>query len=191
MTTTEHVVQPGEILTSSGRYVNPLALRPEDICIEDIAHALSMRCRFSGHTREFYSVAQHSVMCAKVLLGKASDTAVKQALLHDAAEAYLQDMATPLKADPKLGAAYREAESAAWYVISEHYCLPYAFLPEVKEADLAMLALERRELMPANGEWGILEGVEPPNFVLSPWVPWQSQAVFLHWFDHLFLHKEA
>lgn len=86
------------ITTFTGRRVDPLALQPSDVCIEDVAHALSLKCRFSGHASHFYSVAEHSLLVADIVQrwgGGAFDCLA--ALLHDAAEAYLPDIATPLK----------------------------------------------------------------------------------------------
>ena len=73
------------IQTSSGRYIDLLAPSSGDIAIEDIAHALSHIARFNGHTSEFYSVAQHCVLCSRVNPGVMSF----EKLLHDAAEAYI------------------------------------------------------------------------------------------------------
>ena len=93
----------GWIRVRSGRTVNPLTATPEDIELEDIAHALAMMCRFNGHSEIFYSVAAHSVMVSYLMAASlhsqnVSDPAlVMWALLHDAAEAYLADIPTPLK----------------------------------------------------------------------------------------------
>ena len=55
------------IETYTGRKFWPLAPSPDDIDIFDIAQALSMTCRYKGHTNEFYSVAEHSVLLAEKL----------------------------------------------------------------------------------------------------------------------------
>lgn len=84
--------------TFSGLRVNPLNLRNEDIAIEDIAHALSLLCRGSGHLKYFYSVGQHSVNCAKEAQARNwSDTLALTCLLHDASEAYISDIIRPVK----------------------------------------------------------------------------------------------
>ena len=79
------------IQTYTGKKFFPMNPKTEDLDIIDIAHALSMKCRFVGHTKQFYSVAQHSVIvswnCSNPHLG----------LLHDAAEAYLPDVPAPIK----------------------------------------------------------------------------------------------
>lgn len=79
--------------TRRGHKFYPTSPRVENIDIEDIAHALSMQCRFNGHTSRFYSVAEHSVLVSRI-----APPAVKfQALMHDAHEAYIGDIITPVK----------------------------------------------------------------------------------------------
>lgn len=74
-----------------------LDIRPEHICIEDIAHSLSNICRYGGHCKQFYSVAEHSIACCD-RMGNGEDASVRLwALLHDAAEAYIGDICKPLK----------------------------------------------------------------------------------------------
>ena len=80
--------------TCTGRRVHIAAPLPEEIAVEDIAHALSHTCRFAGHTREFYSVAQHSVLVSELLEDRRASL---WGLLHDASEAYLHDLTRPLK----------------------------------------------------------------------------------------------
>jgi len=81
------------IRTFTGKYINVFEPDPELIDIEDIAHALSHQCRFGGHLRHFYSVAQHSIVCCR----QAQEGHQLAALLHDASEAYLLDIPSPIK----------------------------------------------------------------------------------------------
>lgn len=82
--------------THSGKLFDIFNPRPEDICIEDIAHALSMQCRFNGHTKQFYSVAEHSLNCARIAATLDNDPeAIWLALMHDAHEAYIGDLPGP------------------------------------------------------------------------------------------------
>lgn len=86
------------VLTCKGRELDPFNLKAEDIDIEEIAHSLSMQCRYNGATPEFYSVAQHSVYCALYTLNRGSHRAdALGMLLHDAAEAYIGDYVRPMK----------------------------------------------------------------------------------------------
>src|SRR3954471_2936273 len=81
------------ILTNSGKLAWPMDPRPEDIDILDIAQGLSNQCRFNGQIKTFYSVAQHSVLVTRMV----SSENQLAALLHDASEAYLPDLTSPVK----------------------------------------------------------------------------------------------
>ena len=89
----ENLFTPGCIRTFTGLYIDVFEPKPEMICIEDIAHGLSMQCRFGGQLPKFYSVAQHSIHCSEIV----SDHLKLEALLHDASEAYLLDIPSPIK----------------------------------------------------------------------------------------------
>ena len=84
------------IQTYTGRLVNPFDIKEGDISIEDIAHSLSMQCRFNGNTNKFYSVAEHSINVSLILRSMPAKTQLL-GLLHDATEAYLSDIPTPVK----------------------------------------------------------------------------------------------
>jgi uncharacterized protein len=133
----------GYIQTFTGRKVFPLNLDPADIAIEDIAHALSMQCRFGGHVREFYSVAEHSIRCAHLV---PQDQAL-HALLHDASEAYLMDMTRPVKYQPEMS-AYRDVEKRCERALAIRFGIPEEKTPEIERADKALLVAETRDLMP-------------------------------------------
>lgn len=86
------------IMTYTGKMINPFYPDENSICIEDIAHSLSMQCRFNGHTNRFYSVAQHCVMAASMLrISKFPAKVQLLGLLHDSAEAYITDLPKPFK----------------------------------------------------------------------------------------------
>lgn len=125
------------ILTYTGKHVNPLDLRPEDICIEDIAHALALCNRFAGHTKKGISVAQHSVYVSRLC----DEIDALQGLLHDGAEAYLSDMTKWLKSTPEMR-AYREAEDRAQTVIYDKFGCVVEMSEQVKVADTLMLRFE-------------------------------------------------
>src|SRR5919112_3830713 len=114
---------PGPYLqTVSGRWVNPLDPDPEQFDIEDIARALGNLCRFGGHCRAFYSVAQHSVIVSELVQQRGGDVEdVFAALMHDASEAYLGDMPHPIKHRSPLGTAFREAEAVLEAALRERF----------------------------------------------------------------------
>jgi uncharacterized protein len=161
-----------EIQTFSGRRVNPFAPDPEQIVIEDIAQALANQCRFGGHCRSFYSVAQHSCLLTDLLAAAGGDeTDQLWALLHDAAEAYLVDLPHPLKHWSEVGARFREVETPLQAVILARFGLPPEPPAHLKEADRALLAAEKAALLPAVWDWPELEGVEPAVIEIDPWLP--------------------
>lgn len=123
--------------------------------IEDIAHSLSNICRWNGHCRYFYSVAEHSIACAEM----APEEYQLEALLHDAAEAYIGDIPKPIKNHfPQIKAV----EDKLLERIFRKYNCRWPLPPEVHEVDLRMLVTEALEIMPNfDAEiWG-LTGVQP------------------------------
>lgn len=148
--------------TFTGRQFWPLDPRPEDIDIEDIAHALSNLCRFGGHCKAFYSVAEHSLYVERFSwrdrAGVRPIELARFALLHDAAEAYLVDVPRPIKRH--LG-GYEQAESLIEAAILTRFrCDPSAFERSiVKVIDRKMLWTEKRDLLSESpAEWGEPQG---------------------------------
>lgn len=139
---------PGCIQTYRGKYIDPFNAQASDIFIEDIAHALSNLCRFTGHVKRFYSVAEHSLHVSSLVPQEHKLTA----LLHDAAEAYLSDLSRPIKHRPEM-AFYREAEDQLLAIILLKYGCPVVLPACVKKADDAMLHLEALTLMAAGADW--------------------------------------
>lgn len=136
----ENLYTSDSIRTFTGIYMNVFQPTEEMICIEDIAHALSLQCRFGGHLPEFYSVAQHSVLCSRL----AGEKIALQALMHDAAEAYLIDLPRPIK---KKMDRYQEIEFKLMKLICKKFGLRFPLHPSVKRIDDQMLQLEWEELM--------------------------------------------
>lgn len=147
------------VLTVTGRRVCLLDPKPCMFTITDIAHALSMIPRFNGNLPQFYSVASHSYLVSKLV----SPAVRLAALLHDASEAYLCDIPSPLKA---LLPTYKVIEARFQATIHEAFGLPphlpAQWLAEIQRADLQMLAAEKAMLMMHDdGHWPVLDGVEP------------------------------
>lgn len=167
------------IQTYTGRQFWPLDPRPDEIHIEDIAHALSLQCRFTGHCREFYSVAQHSV-----LVSAKSPTYFRLwGLLHDAAEAYLVDLARPVKRAPGF-LAFRDAEAKLIRAITERFSLSPDHIPApVREVDRSMCQTEAMQLMgPLLPGW---ETAAPFSDEIDPWQPQIAERIFLAQFEAL------
>jgi hypothetical protein len=139
------------IKTHAGLHFHPFDPRPEDICIEDIAHALAHQCRFSGHVSRHYSVASHSLYVAEMVAGWGCKTKiVLSGLMHDASEAYLVDVPKPLK--PRL-IGYQKIEDAVSAVICKKFGVLYPWPKEVMEADLRAMYVEGNDLLGGTEDW--------------------------------------
>jgi hypothetical protein len=179
------VADRGEwFLSVKGRQLYPQAMRQEDVDPEEIAHALSNICRFNGHCRAFYSVAQHSALVASVLPPELAFVG----LMHDATEAYCGDMIRPIK---RAMPAYGEMEDQIWTVIAARFGLPEVLPPEVKEADTRMLQTERRDLL-APHTWAWMEDqvadntALPYDFTIRPEGPAQARYAWLAYYQILY-----
>jgi uncharacterized protein len=180
------VLEPGPFIqTLSGRRVNPLDAAPEDIDPADIARALANTCRFGGHSRAFYSVAQHSAIVCDLLAERgATPDELMAALLHDAAEAYLGDLPHPLKHRSELGAQFRQAEKRLEAVIEQRFALPDASA-RVKPLDRALLATERRTFSDVTWHWPELDGAEELDLEIEPWPPERARDEFLRRYERI------
>lgn len=138
--------------TYSGQFVDYDDPDPATISIYDIAHALSQVSRFGGHTKHFYSVAEHSILVSRLLDKSAHGAFRLAALLHDAHEAYLGDIPTPLK--NALGPEYRQMVDRMDYAIAKHVGLWSSDFhhPAVVWADAVALRLEAYKLKHSRGE---------------------------------------
>lgn len=168
------------IFTQSGRkfHYGDHEAMVEAICIEDIAHALSQLCRFTGQCSMFYSVAEHSYAVSYLV----PEELALQGLLHDATEAYVADLAKPLKG---LLPQYQHVEQAVWDAVAEKFKLPFDLDPAIKAADMMMLKKEVRELLPEGclAELDLPGEVAPaPIFGLNPL---GAKTLFLNRFREL------
>ena len=160
--------------TFTGREFYPLDPRMEEIEIRDIAHALSLSCRYGGHSLCFYSVAEHCVHIAEA----APDDMKLVALLHDASEAYLSDVIRPIK--PFLE-NYDSIEEGLMAVIAGKFGFQWPMPAEIKRLDNAILADERDQVMAKPPrDWHL---PEPPLGVHLPcWSAEEAEIEFLHAF---------
>lgn len=167
------------ITTHSGGQFHFPPTSESTILIEDIAHALSQICRFVGHTRKFYSVAQHSVLVSY----NVPEEYALEGLLHDAPEAFIGDVSHPLKC---LLPQYKEMEKLCEAAVRKTFGLPEHETPCIKTADMRMLATERRDLIINDGtEWSCLLGHEPYEFEIRAISPEFAENMFMYRFNEL------
>jgi hypothetical protein len=154
--------------------------QPSMIRIEDIAHALSMMCRFGGHLSQHYSVAQHSILVSRIV----PQQFALEGLLHDAEEAYTGDMVSPLK---RHNPVFRQIADRIKGVIYELYQVPYSDGEAVHYADRVALSTEARDLRPGKRIKECRCGDECPlNGKIKPWSQEFSRYQFLRRFNELF-----
>jgi len=170
-------VRGSTILTSSGRYFDLIAPTADMVVPIDIARGLANTCRFAGHTREFYSVAQHCILVSSILPPRLA----LAGLLHDAAEAYVGDVVSPLKQHlPN----FKEIEHRIERVIAKKFGLTFPWPSEVKHADFRALRFEREQLMQARGDWNLAE-YEPIDGRLIPLGPKEAATAWSYRFMEL------
>lgn len=178
------------IQTFTGVAFDIVTPNAEYVRLEDISHALSMLCRFCGHTREFLSVGEHSVHAASIAQARGHSLQVQRlCLLHDATEAYAADLPRPVKYLPGLRKQYSLVEERLEKAIFERFGLtetaadPVAW-DQLKEIDNQLCATEKRSLLlpetvlvPTPRAWGPLP--EPVDWELQCWTPAEAKAKFL------------
>jgi len=174
--------------TYTGKAWYPMTPRAKDVDIEDIAHALSLLCRYGGHCRRFYSVAEHSVLVSHLVPPEYA----LWGLMHDASEAYVVDVPRPLKVH--LG-HYRDMEQRAWQAIALRFDLPYEMPSVVHQADIDACFIEKGQLMATarhawmDDEWGMGSHFSlraPPSWVWElGFKPETAKHLFMNRFKEL------
>lgn len=165
--------------TFSARQFWPLDARTAEVHIDDIAHSLSLQCRYAGHCLRFYSVAEHCVHVARWIWWHSTPMNALIGLLHDATEAYLVDMPRPVKRSLY---DYRMHEAALWKVIAARYGLPEEMPAIVHDADNRIIADELVNMRPMawhakhNDRLGVRLGF---------WSPERAEREFLDLFRSL------
>lgn len=173
------------IETYTGKHLYFMDPKPEDFDINDIAHALANTCRWTGHCKFFASVAEHSVAVSKLCPNEPL-----AALLHDASEAYLTDIASPIK--PYLQ-NYRAIEDGLMKAIAIKFGFKYPLSMEIKMADVQQLSTEAYHLIPSQGRpwaWDVwspdhvrpnpMKGIKPQGYG-----PEMAEAMFMARFKEL------
>lgn len=153
-----------------------------EVSIHDIAAALSKVCRFAGHIHQFYSVAQHALNTSRIV---APEHAF-DALMHDTAEAFTNDLPTPLKFAVPI---FKELEVRIESAMGERFGFNYPLSEAVKLADLQMLRIEKVLLKRDFSAWSVLEGIETAHVEhlvdLSPMTPVVAERLFLERYREL------
>jgi 5'-deoxynucleotidase YfbR-like HD superfamily hydrolase len=168
-----YVVDPIYMTTVMGQKFDPLLLKPEEVLIADIAHALAMQCRYNGHCAGHLSVARHSVWVShEVGIAFGHDPELEfMGLMHDAAEAYTGDIIRPIKHRPQM-AAFKEIEEHVERQIAVRFGFQYPIPPEIKAADATITGgRERHE----RGHWD------------TTWR--QDEAAFMSFYDAIQLRR--
>ena len=175
------------IQTITGRKFDFDHVEGSEVDIEDVAHSLSHQCRFMGHSRVFYSIAEHCIRIWKQLREEGYPLSIqKWGLLHDAAEAYTSDIPRPLKHwirhyCPAFDLLEERVERHVWDSFGLTGDLPL----EVKIADARMLLTEKRDLLAeAPQPWEFEQVSDPkltpyPHVRIHPVMPPTIKAEFL------------
>lgn len=161
-----------KIMLWSGEYFDFLEPHKSKFTIEDIALGLSRINRFAGQSKVAYNVAQHCTLCSYIVPAEHA----LAAHLHDAGEAFMGDCVSPLK---QLLPDYRIIEERVERVICSQFKVPYPHNPEIKKADLKMLATEVRDFQSCDAQWEMLQGIEPLSKKITAWSPEKSRIKFL------------
>jgi hypothetical protein len=160
------------IMLHSGAWFDFCAPASSPFTLEDIAHGLANICRYAGQCKHFYSVAEHSILVSEIAEGFEYE-----ALLHDAAEAFLGDITRPLK---QMLPDFKSIEAEVERAILERFGVPWPLPPQIKQADLRVLAAEQKQIMPEGTDgWVRGQKVEPSQIIVRHLTPDQAKQEFL------------
>jgi len=166
----------------SGALFNYNKPEESEVTIEDIASALSNVCRFSGHLPRFYSVAQHLVNTSRIVRPEYAF----DALMHDTAEAFTNDLPTPLKFALPI---FKELEVKIESAMAKRFGFNYPYPDAVKLADTQMLLLEKNYVKQDDNQWEYYKDVEFDHLRelvdLDSWQPRRAKREFLERFEEL------
>jgi hypothetical protein len=180
--TVRRIVGPA-ILLSDGTYFDFENPQFGQQIVEVIAHSLSNLCRFTGHCRSFYSVAEHSVHVSWIVPPEYA----LAGLLHDAAEAFVGDVAKPLKC---MLPDFAVIEDRVEQTLFAHLGLPFPIPAPIKTADRAMLRVEQEQAMMNHDGWHHTHGEEPAPVTLKFWTPAEANMQFMRRFQTLTVAPE-
>lgn len=170
-------IRPGSyIRTYNGEKFYPFNPRAEDMDVEVIAHALSNMCRYNGHTKYFYSVAQHSVLVS--YLCDVSDA--QWGLHHDDSEAYFGDIVNPIKRNPLIGPIVYPIEWKIQQCVAIKFGLSWPMPASVHYADKLALKMEMATLIPKSSFSGL-----PFPFRIEPLYPHEAEQLYLSRYEEL------
>lgn len=175
--TSSDEISASTIQTYSGEMFDSFNPDPGKINLQDISHALSMICRYGGHSRVFYSVAEHSALMARYFAEKGVEGIALMALFHDASEAYMGDVVRPLKLQMPL---YRQVEENLRLAIFEKFGFPLDDLPDlIKDADLRICNDERAVLLLDRPWSAYIDALQPLGVEIQAWSPDQAKSEWL------------
>lgn len=172
-------IERGCVQTESGRDFDFERPGQCEFDIYDIANALANTCRFTGHCGHFYSVAQHCVLVSQVVKPEEA----MMGLMHDSPEAFVGDVAKPLKI---LLPDYSVIEHRVEEAVFDRFGIPKKLPPTIKAGDIVLLRTEQRDIMQAESHiWGFAAGAQPMSNRIQPLPPAAAREAFLDRFEQL------
>lgn len=172
----------------NGQPFYPFAPNFEVVTIEVIAHALAYQCRYGGHAKKFYSVAEHCVLLARYIRKQIEaglfpelvtlqeqNAFIRETLLHDRDEAVFVDIQRPIKHSLP---GYQTLGKIAADGLADQFCVPRTDNPFIKEIDRRICGDEYRQILnPCIEPWGM--DIAPLGVTIHGWEPHVAKAIFL------------